>query len=330
MIRDQWYVVLDSKQVKDRPVGVKRLGEKLVFWRSDEGLACLVDRCCHRGVALSPGKLVGDRLQCPFHGFEYDPTGRVTAIPANRRLAPVPKAFKVRSYPVHEADGFLWIWWGDNPPEDLQPPRFFTDIDEGFSYGQLLDTWKAHYSRAIENQLDAPHLPFVHHNTIGSSGRTVVDGPGVKWLDEDMFYVYINYHHDNGHLPLKPSEFPLEPDREFKLEFIFPNLWQNHLGEQARILVAFVPIDLESSILYLRFYQKFMRVPGLRWIFNWLAMPFNRRILAQDRRVVETHEPKASSLQSDEQLIPADSPIIAYRRRRAELMQFASARRIGE
>lgn len=323
MIRNQWYVVLDSSQVKDKPVGVTRLGEKLVLWRAEQGkLACIADRCCHRGVALSPGKLVGGRLQCPFHGFEYDATGRVTLIPANGRNASVPKVFKVHSYPVHEAHDFIWIWWGENPPEDLQPPRFFGDIDAQFSYGQARDTWKAHYSRAIENQLDAPHLPFVHHNTIGSSGRTLVDGPGIKWLDEDMFYVYIDYHRDDGRKPLKPSEFPLEPERDFRLEFIFPNLWQNHLGQGSRIVVAFVPIDDENSLLYLRFYQKFVRLPVLRELFNWLAMPFNLYILGQDRQVVETHE-GPSALRFDEQLIPADYPIIAYRRRRQELIEAA-------
>jgi phenylpropionate dioxygenase-like ring-hydroxylating dioxygenase large terminal subunit len=323
MIRNQWYVVLDSSQVKRKPVGVTRLGEKLVFWRDTQGrLACIADRCCHRGVMLSPGKLVGDHVQCPFHGFEYNARGRVTVIPANGVNAPVPKALKVHSYPVHEAHEFIWIWWGENPPEDLKPPPFFDDIDPQFSYGRARDSWKAHYSRAIENQLDAPHLPFVHHNTIGSSGRTLVDGPGVKWLGEDMFYVYMNYHQDDGRKPLKPSEFPLEPDRAFKLEFIFPNLWQNHLGEANRIVVAFVPVDNESSILYLRFYQKFVRTPVLRELVNWLAMPFNLYILGQDRRVVETHE-GASALRINEQLIPADYPIIAYRRRRQELIDAA-------
>ena len=325
MIRNQWDIVLDSGQIKQDPVGVTRLGEKLVFWRDQQGkLACIADRCCHRGVMLSPGKLVEGRLQCPFHGFEYNSSGKVTLIPANGRHAPVPKVFKVDSYPVYENHDFIWIWWGDDPPDDLQPPRFFDDIEDGFSYAQLQDPWKAHYSRAIENQLEAPHLPFVHHNTIGASGRTIVDGPGIKWLDEDMFYVYIDYHQDNGRAPLKPSEFPLEPDRAFKLEFIFPNLWQNHLGEANRIVVAFVPVDQENSVLYLRFYQKFVRFPVLRELVNWLAMPFNLYILHQDRRVVETHQPGPSRLVDGENLIPADHPIIEYRRRREILKQLGN------
>ena len=87
MIPNQWYVVLDASQVKDEPVGVTRMGEKLVFWRDNEGkLSCLRDKCAHRGVELSAGVVVSNgRLQCPFHGFEYDGTEmRIHSLPAHK------------------------------------------------------------------------------------------------------------------------------------------------------------------------------------------------------------------------------------------------------
>ncbi len=320
MIRDQWYVVLDSDQVRNKPMGVTRMGEKLVFWRDAEGkLACFVDRCVHRGVELSKGKLIHGHLQCPFHGFEYDASGRVVLIPANGRMSPVPQAFEVVSYPVYEAHDFIWIWWGPDPPDDLQPPRFFDDIDDSFSYGRARDPWRAHYSRVIENQLDVVHLPFIHANTIGRGGRTLVDGPVVRWQDDDLFFVYVQNRIDDGMPPLKPSEMKIEPEPEFKLEFQFPNLWQNHLGETARIVAAFVPVDHEHTLLYLRFYQKFLQIPLLRSILNRVAMPFNLYVAHQDRRVVQTHLPEASALRIEEKLIRGDRPIVEYRKRRAEL-----------
>ena len=323
MIPKQWYVVMDSTQVKDKPVGVVRMGEKLVFWRDvSRKVNCLRDKCVHRGVQLSKGKVIRDHIQCPFHGLEYDSSGKVTVIPANSKNTPVPDRFQVLSYPTYEAHGFIWIWWGEDPPGDLQPPRFFSDIDDNLSYGRAYDHWNAHYSRIIENQLDAAHLPFVHHNTIGRGNRTIVDGPLLKWLEGDMFYVFVHNRVDDGTPPLKPEQIPTpDPVRDFKLEFIFPNLWQNYLDEKARIIVAFVPVDHENTILYLRFYQKFMRVPVLRDLIARLSTPFNLIITHQDRRVVVTQQPKASALKVGEQLFQADRPIIEYRMRRQELME---------
>lgn len=326
MIPNQWYVVLDSSELRDKPLGVLRLGERLVFWRDTRGAAhCLEDHCVHRGIQLCLGKVIGDRLQCPFHGFEYDGQGKIRVIPANGRSTAVPAAFQVRSYPTYEAQGFIWIWRGEQAPQPSQP-SFFTDLDTSFSYAEVHDHWNAHYSRVIENQLDVVHVPFIHANTIGRGGRTLVDGPGVKWISPDMFHVYVFNRLDDGRPPLGPHEVPLEPEPSFKLEFLFPNLWENYISKETRILAAFVPVDATHTILYLRFYQNFVRLPGLRTLVNRLAMPFNVYVAHQDRRVVETHEPTASSLKMGEQLIRGDYPIIEYRRRREELKNGRAAR----
>lgn len=323
MIPNQWYVVMDSSQVKKRPVGVTRMGEKLVFWRDNAGkVSCLRDRCVHRGVQLSAGKVMDNgHLQCPFHGFEYDTSGRVQVIPANGKNTPVPERFRIHSYPAHEAHGFIWIWWGERPPENLKPPRFFDDIDDGFSYGKVYDPWNAHYSRVIENQLDVVHLPFVHYDTIGRGNRTLVDGPVVEWVDDDKFIFYTYNRVDDGTSPRKPEEITPNPTRDFRLAFIFPNLWQNYIRENLRVLAAFVPVDETHTILYLRFYQSFLRTPLLRDVLNWLAMLFNLRIAHQDRRVVVTQQPKLSSLKIGERLIQGDWPVVAYRRRRQQLIE---------
>ena len=324
MIRNQWYVVLDSGQVRDKSVGVTRLGEKLVFWRDAQGrVSCLFDRCAHRRAQLSLGQVVdGGRLQCPFHGFEYDRSGRVTAIPANGRRTPVPERFRVQSYPVHEEHGFIWIWWGETPPADLQAPAFFADIDPQMSYGQVQDPWRTHYSRVIENQLDVVHLPFVHRTTIGRGNRTLVDGPVLRWVGENAFEVYPFNRVDDGTPPRRADDLTSTEDR-VKLEFVFPNLWQNHISQKVRVVAAFVPVDEENTILYLRFYQSFLRIPLLKQVVNALAMPYNLVVAHQDRRVVQTQQPKASALHGGELLVAGDRPVAEYRRRRQALREAA-------
>jgi phenylpropionate dioxygenase-like ring-hydroxylating dioxygenase large terminal subunit len=331
MIRNQWYVVLATRDVRRGALfGVTRLGERLVFGRDEAGkVFCLRDRCAHRGAALSAGRLVGGRVQCPFHGFEYDRSGRGVLIPANGRGEPVPPRFQVPSYPTHESHGFVWIWWGENPPAGLEEPRFFEDIDDSLSSRLIVDPWSIHYSRAIENQLDVIHLPFVHRTTIGRGERTLVNGPVTLWKGTDRFLVHVFNDPDTGRKPLRPEEInPPYPD--FHVEFQFPNLWQNWIARNMRIVVAFVPVDDTSTLMYLRFYQGFVSVPILAGGLNRLFMAFNKVVLRQDRRVVETQTPAASVLEQRdpglrENLVQGDAPVIAYRTRRAELIAAAAA-----
>jgi len=93
-----------------------------------------------------------------------------------------------------------------------------------------------------------------------------------------------------------------------------------------RIVAGFVPVDDEHMLLYLRFCQRFVRVPLLREAFNRVFMPFNLVIAHQDRRVVVTQEPKASGMSIGENLVPGDGPIAAYRMKRQELMRAAAPR----
>jgi len=325
MIRNQWYVVLESSEVANRQVGATRLGEKLVFWRDAQGsVRCTMDRCPHRGVAFSAGKTVDGHLQCPFHGFEFDSSGKCVLIPANGRGGVIPGAMRLETYPTYEAHGLIWIWWGSPAPENLPAPEFFDNLDDRFVYGSAHDPWDAHYSRVIENQLDVVHLPFIHRNTIGRGNRTVVDGPVVEWKGDKMLYTYVFNRADDGKPPRKPHDLLPKPATSQHLEFIFPNLWQNYISDKVRILAAFVPVDEEHTLLYLRFYQKFPSLPILGKFFASLAMPLNVYIAHEDRRVVVTQMPKASGLKIGEILIQGDLPIIEYRRKRLALQKSVS------
>ncbi|MBD3192297.1 MAG: Rieske 2Fe-2S domain-containing protein [Candidatus Heimdallarchaeota archaeon] len=321
MIRNQWYVVLNSKELKKgKVIGLTRLGEKLALWRDKKGeVGCIFDRCVHRGAALSKGTVLSNnKIRCPFHGFEYDKTGKVTKIPATGKNTPVPARFKVNSYPVKDDHGFIWLWWGE-PQEEYPPLPFFEDIDEKFLYDTFVDHWPVHYSRAIENQLDVVHLPFVHYNTIGRGCKTLVDGPIVKWEDNEL-KTWVFIRKDDGSQPLKAGEIP-EPKEPALLHFRFGNIWQNRLSDKFRIFAAFVPIDEENTVIYLRLYQKVWRLPITGQLITKFANLFNRKILRQDKRVVITQKPKKSSLRMEEKLIQGDKPIIEFRRKREELLK---------
>ena len=190
-----------------------RLGEKLVLWRDARSqVTCMADLCPHRGVALSIGQLVGECVECPFHGFQFDPTGKCILIPANGKDAPVPKAFQVkRVYPAREAHGFIYVYWGE-PQKDLPPLPWFDSVDDTLPCVTVRDRWPTHYSRAIENQLDVAHLPFVHRTTIGRGNQTLVNGP--RWTlapregGHDLLSVWYDNAVDAGQKPLAERDAP--------------------------------------------------------------------------------------------------------------------------
>ena len=319
MIKNQWYAVLESGEIKaGKMTGVTRLGERLVFWKTTNNeIVCLKDKCAHRGASLAVGKHYGDTIACPFHGFRYDKTGRVTLIPANGRAFPVPEQFRVDSYPCRESQGMIFIWWGDKRDNLPDIPRF-PNIDDKFHYCTSVHHWPVHYSRAIENQLDVVHIPFVHPDTIGRGYKTLVNGPVALTKDNQIeFWVY--NEKDIGQNPKKAEQLPSPDENRQHLHFIFPNIWQNYVNKQFRIFVAFVPVDESNTVIYLRNYQRFVNVPVLQELTDWLMMIFSKKILNQDRRVVVTQLPIRTELKMGEKLIQGDLPIITYRRIREEL-----------
>ena len=327
MIQNQWYVILASREVKKNQVlGVKRLGENLVVWRDSLGNpGAARDKCPHRGIKLSLGKIKDDHIQCPFHGFEYSQTGECKLIPANGRAAAAPEHIRASAYIVREANGFLYLWHTADPGNHgpLPPLPWFDDLDDTLVWTSMKDHWKAHYSRAIENQLDVVHVPFIHHTTIGRGIGPVVNGPYSEIKGNSISFWPSNAK-DTGQQPIPPAKMSKPQKASTYLTFIFPNLWQNHIMDSMRIVVAFVPVDENNTLFYLRTYQKMVKIPVLKELYFMLINLFNRIVLHQDRRVVETHQPQETLLKMDENLIAGDYPIVLYRRKREELKNVTS------
>ena len=219
-----------------------------------------------------------------------------------------------------DAYGFIWVFYGkpEDAPDDLP---MFAEFRGGFPYAERSEVWDVHYSRAVENQLDVVHLPFVHPNTIGRGHKTLVNGPVTKWDDETLTF-YVKNEPDRGQTPQKADE--IENWQELNsLQYRVPNLWQNRIADDLRVMAAFAPIDDAHTKIYLRLYQRMVRVPMLRGLVCAVGNVANGVILHQDRRVVLTQRPKKTELQMGENLLRGDAPVIEFRSRRDELKRAA-------
>ena len=170
-LRNTWYIAAQPSEVGAAPLGRTFLGEPVVLFRDGRGrAAALADRCCHRGLPLSLGQVTGGRLQCGYHGLEFDADGTCVRVPGQTR---VPPGAGVRSYPVTERHGWLWIWMGDPDRADLGliPDLAWRENPEWAVVGQYQRVECA-YELLIDIQLDNTHAPFVHPDTLGSSAIT--------------------------------------------------------------------------------------------------------------------------------------------------------------
>jgi vanillate O-demethylase monooxygenase subunit len=161
-LQNAWYAAGWSHELKGAPLARTMLDQPLVIYRGAEGsLFALSDRCPHRFAPLSRGKIKGDRIVCGYHGLEFDGSGKCVRNPHGKGM--IPAALGVRSYPIAERYGMIWVWMGVAAKADLALLPSLPGLeDNGLSWihGQLHVA--ANYQLVIDNLLDLSHVEFMH------------------------------------------------------------------------------------------------------------------------------------------------------------------------
>lgn len=194
-LKNCWYVAalhdeLEPKQLLPRTF----LGEPVVLFRHETGTPqALQDRCPHRFAPLSMGTLCerGEKVRCGYHGLEFDGSGKCTSNPQGQ----IPKAAVVKSYPVREVAGLIWIWMGapEQADESLIPDYSqVTSSSKDASFKGYLPT-ACDTMLLVDNILDLSHVDFLHPTTLGSGAlsrtKAVVSEPDTRsvritWLSQ--------------------------------------------------------------------------------------------------------------------------------------------------
>jgi len=163
-LKNVWYAAAFSDEVGETPFARTCLDQDLViFRRPDKGLAVLADRCPHRFAPLSGGKVIGNEIECPYHGLRFDGAGACSHNPHMKGGGPL-KAASVASYPVMEKYGIIWFWPGDPTRADpAELPRVeFLEQPESFSVVRGLLHVLGNYELIVDNLLDLTHASYIH------------------------------------------------------------------------------------------------------------------------------------------------------------------------
>ena len=171
--RNEWYVAAVSSEVGRTPFERTILGDPIVFYRTEAGEpVAMQGRCPHRFYPLQLGKLVGDAIQCGYHGMQFARDGVCERIPTQQN---VPQKCRTRVYPTVEKWKWIWIWMGDPALADkTKVPDPYCVDKLGWETVQAKTMHvKARYTLALDNLFDLSHLGFIHQSLVGDASELV-------------------------------------------------------------------------------------------------------------------------------------------------------------
>lgn len=170
-VRNSWYVAGRSADFEASLTALRLLGEDVVIFRGENGEPiALEDACPHRKLPLSAGSISGSTVVCGYHGLTFDCTGACVAAPTQQDA--IPKRATVKSYPVEDRWGFLWIWMGEpelaNEDDIIDIPNYNSPDWARTQRGAL--SMACNYLYITDNLLDPSHVAWVHVTSFAGAG----------------------------------------------------------------------------------------------------------------------------------------------------------------
>lgn len=317
-VRNAWYVAGWSHELEaGTPFPASVLDEPIVVYRTDSGrLAALEDRCVHRLAPLSLGRCEGERLRCMYHGLLYDPDGRVVEIPGQDL---VPQQARVKSYPVADRHGWIWLWMGDpaRADEALIPPAVGLDHpDYILGHGQL--DYAAEARLINDNLLDFSHLTYVHANSFGAGSEFARSLPRVEPLDRGVrFSRWVEGTHGQSS---RRSEVPVDAFTTY--DFLIPGvlvMWSGQYARGTAEALGFAAPRLEDAMRGVSFTSQAVTPTGpknARYFYSWgphrrhgdaamrdTLMELAAVAFGEDKRMIEAQQ-KVIDRTPDQRIMP--------------------------
>ena len=192
-MKNQWYIACQSKQLNSKPIARTIVGEHLALFRNKAGKpGALTDRCIHRNIALSRGRITEQGLQCNYHGWTYNIKGQCIYIPATCENCSSGSTVKIRAYSVLEKQGFVWVYIPENkvsdPPETL-PVDFPQYGVPGWNNWVMERLFTGNAFHCVENFLDVPHTNHVHRGLFRSKESKTIQieiTTGKDWVQAEF------------------------------------------------------------------------------------------------------------------------------------------------
>lgn len=292
-LEDYWFILCESKDIKKKPSSFKLLNKDIVVYRTDKGEAvAFIDRCPHRNVPVSDGKICDGNLVCPFHGWEFNSEGQCVKVPGMIDKEEI-RAPKLRKFETIEQEGYFWIRLNSRTPLNTKPhiPTHIADPE------MKTTCYRTHLKCGIlniaENFLDPFHTPFVHAGIIRTEAKRYRNKITPTYIDNGLEVVYIKEQPQSGFISLFGPEVKRDLGR-----FLMPGIIEleyyseNHL-EFVNTMYITPRTESESSI-YFKASLRPYRIPvpivfGIAGFAIKFALNQDRVILEKQTDMIERH-----------------------------------------
>ncbi len=287
-LRDIWYFALPSDKLKvGQLLPMTFLNEPVVLGRLSNGVAfALRDICPHRGIPLSDGRLVGDEVECCYHGWRFDSSGTCICIPSltddqEMELSRI----KINEYPLYESAGCIWIF----VPSDFRiqtKTEIKSVIPSQFARPAMVEKliFPCHIDHAVIGLMDPAHGPFVHQSWWWRS-RKSIHKKSKKFGPSELGFSMLRHTPSSNSLAYKILGAEITTEISFKL----PGIRMEHIEAGRNTLIGLTTVTPLTSNSTMIWHMVYWSVPYLSLVRPVLR-PFLKRFLRQDRDIVKKQQ----------------------------------------
>lgn len=314
--RSLFHPVAAADAIGERPVAAHLLGTDLVLWRDGSGaVRAFIDRCPHRGAALSMGRVHEGRLECAYHGWRFEGDGHCTHVPAVPQWSP-PAEHRACAFAAQVAYGLVWVALRPPQPDDAAAvPAFAAEHDarlRKFNCGPY--DVESSAPRIVENFLDLSHFGFVHEGWLGSRDETAQQPYKVQSTPTGFLATECRAWQPQSSLKAAGGamiEYTYEVNAPYTC--VLTKIPEDH-GDGCRDAIAlFVcPLEPEKSRVWIRMAQTDFESTDAQ------LQAFQNTIFSQDQPVLESQRPKRLPITPEAPVTElhsaADRSSAAYRR----------------
>ena len=250
--QNHWYAVARSIELKSQPLSITLWHQPIVLYRGCSGkIYALEDMCPHRFIKLSSGRVIADELECAYHGWRFESSGKCSHVPYLGNDQKLPSC-QVQTFPVQERHGFIWLFPGDKSLANLIDPLEIPEW-EHLNYIATISMIKcrAHYSYLVENLMDMHH-GHLHQEWQAWAAAKLIDLSENEYR-VDAYYQAQSYYKIDKIWSICQLVFPslrqLHPE-PLNVSYIYPN-WVSSLGKDFKIYCLLLPINERETQGYL-------------------------------------------------------------------------------